>query len=123
MVTTFDVINTFDLDGNIVIKTGIQAINEALRTLLLTTRSEVLGEPGFGSKLQELDKTNITGVLVSILEDDIISAINTIDTRIQVDSVEIKRGSDASKCMITISYIYESEYAAVNIDLINKGDY
>lgn len=121
-ITTFDVRNTFDDDGNLVMKSGIPAINEGLKTLIMTTRSELLGDPTFGSKLQELDKTNLSEILKDILQDDLREIIGIFDPRITISNIVIENDHIKAKSIINIEYLYESEKAWVSIHLLNKGD-
>lgn len=121
-ITTFNVRNTFDDDGNLVMKYGVSAINESLKTLLYTTTSELLGDPGFGSKLQRLDKNNLSEVLRDILQDSIREAISVFDPRIEVMDIEILNVPNSAMCVINISYAHESDTSWITLYVSNEGD-
>ncbi len=87
---------------------GINAINQSIKNILLTRRGSVPGKPRFGSELHKLCFTNMNHLIESIAKNYIIEALTEFEDRIDVLSVKIELVEEYNKIIIDISFNYNN---------------
>jgi phage baseplate assembly protein W len=118
-VTTFNVKNTFSNDGIIKMLTGLNAVNQCLKVLILTQRNELLGDPEFGSILQEKSFNLMNTILKDILIDNLTRLIIKYDHRIAISNIDISY-IDTSTVQIDIEYSIGSNNSRLNMNILMK---
>jgi phage baseplate assembly protein W len=88
--------------------TGINAVNQSIKNILLTSRGSVPGKPRFGSDLHKLTFSPMNHLIESIAKNYIIEAITEFEDRINVEEVEIILSEVYNKIIINISFSYNS---------------
>lgn len=93
--------NTFDYDA--------QAINNAIRNILLTPLGSLPGKPSFGSRLYQIPFSQLDHITIDLLKKIIEEAIRKWETRIQIISIEIESAEAYNKIIATINYTYTDQ--------------
>lgn len=121
-VTTFNVRDTFDADGNIVMFAGNSAINQCLKVLIQSARKELFGTPQFGSKLNELSFSTMSPILEDILTDHLLEIITQYDRRVEVQHIGITFDHSTATANITIIYKYGTVESSVTIYVLTAEE-
>ncbi|MBR3090672.1 MAG: hypothetical protein IKH10_01605 [Bacteroidetes bacterium] len=119
-VTTFNVRDTFDTDGNLVMLSGNSALNQCLKVLLQSARKELFGTPQFGSKLKELAFTNMSDILMDILQDHLKEIVGEYDRRVEIEDIQIYFDQSNAVCYIDLYYSYETSISNVTIYVLTE---
>lgn len=84
---------------------GVKAINESLRSLLLTSRGELFGDPLFGCNIVRNVYDHNDKILNDILKKDIVESVaNYMSNLIRVTYDDISIVNEGNKVTITIRY-------------------
>lgn len=84
---------------------GVRSINESLRSLLLTSRGELFGDPLFGCNIVRNVYDHNDKILNDILKKDIVDSIaNYMSSLIKVTYDDISIINSGNKVEITIRY-------------------
>lgn len=121
-VTTFNVRDTFDADGNLVMLAGNSALNQCLKVLIQSARKELFGNPQFGSKLHELSFSNMSPILEDILTDHLLEIIGEYDRRVEVQHIGIDFDHNTATAYINITYKYETVESNVTIYVLTTEE-
>ena len=97
----------FDYNSPTDVVTNVNAINNAIRNILITRLGSLPGKPDFGSNVMNIvfelmDNTSTT----DILKNSIIQALLKWEPRITVSDIVIKEIPEYNKLIADISYIY-----------------
>jgi phage baseplate assembly protein W len=88
--------------------TGINAINQSIKNILLTQRGSVPGKPRFGSDLHKLCFSPLNHLIESIAKNYIIESLSEFEDRIDVLSVKIELVEEYNKIIIDIVFNYNN---------------
>ncbi len=116
-ITTFNVQHTFSNDGVINMLSGVEAINQCLKVMILTRRNELFGDPDFGSVLHEKSYNLMNTVLQDIIKDNLTTLITTYDSRIVISNIDISY-LDPAVVQIVIDYRVGSETSNLTVNVI-----
>jgi len=102
-----DKLTYFDYNSPTDVVTNIDAINNAIRNILMTRLGSLPGKPDFGSNVinvvfELMDNTSTT----DILRNSIIQALIKWEPRILINDVVIKEIPEYNKLIANISYTY-----------------
>lgn len=113
--TEFNVLNTFSDDGNLNMLEDTDAINQGLKTLLLTNQLELFGDPNFGSIFNSLTYTQLTDVVKDILSDNLYSMIKAYDNRVTIKNITFEMLE--TSIIIYIGYILNEKESTASITI------
>lgn len=91
--------------GDIVRKTGTDAINRSIRNLVLTNFYEKPFRPSIGSNALKLLFDNVTPLSANFLRDAINEVIRNYEPRVQTLNVEVKFDPDNNGYSVLIQYV------------------
>ena len=96
---------TFNLvKGATELSREITSVNESIRLILTSAKGELFGDPAFGSRLYEFFFDQMTENLDYLITLEIVTALNTQETRIKVKDSDIKITHEDRNVIIDISY-------------------
>lgn len=85
--------------------TGVESINECLNCLLLTSRGELLGDPGFGTDIMKCVYDYNNAIMNDIIRTDIVRAVSEYMPRlITVRYEDIEIINDLNEVKILVKY-------------------
>lgn len=102
-----------ELTGDVPFKIGTQSISQSLTNIALTKRGERMFLPEFGTDLLETLQENLLQLEYNILKDVIIAQIETQETRVTIDNMEIEKNIDTFD--IKIYYTTKDEFKSPGI--------
>ncbi len=91
--------------GDVVRKTGIDAINRSIRNLVLTNFYEKPFRPSIGSNALKLLFDNVTPLSANFLKDAINEVIRNYEPRVRTLNVEVKFDPDNNGYNVLIQYV------------------
>ena len=102
----------------------VEAINNAIRNILTTSKGSLEGMPEFGSRLNELVFSQIDHITVDLLKNLIKEALDKWEDRIIITDIIVSSVPEYNRLIASISYrlkddILNNSYK-VSIDL-NQG--
>lgn len=86
--------------------TDENAINNAIRNILMTPIGTLPGKPTFGSRIMELVFSQIDDLTIKLLKDIIIDALSYWELRVRVIDVTISPDDSMNRIFCTITYQY-----------------
>lgn len=99
--------------GDVVRKTGSDAIKRSVRNLILTNFYDRKFRPGIGSNAQKLLFENANPLTVSFLRDAIREVIENYEPRIQLLDVQVQFDYDNNGYNVGLAYIILNRSATV----------
>lgn len=105
--------------GDIVRKTGPDAIKRSLRNLILTNYYDRPFRSYVGSSAQKILFDNANALSAGFLKDAILETIKNFEPRVQVQELAVEFDYDANGYNVTIQYIIiaRNEPVAINLFL------
>jgi phage baseplate assembly protein W len=119
--STFNVRNLFDNDGNLVMLTNENAINQNISNLILTSMNELVGDPQYGTQLQKCYFNNMTSYLYEFILDHIQEQIYKYDKRISITNIDLTFDPAKGLCALTLNYSYNETTSVVTL-FVNIGE-
>jgi len=95
-----------DLTTMSTVSTGLDAIRQSIRNILLTRRGSVPGKPQFGCDLYNIIFQPLDHLTASVAKNYVYEALQEFETRIDVQEVQIKRDDAYNKIVIDIYFTY-----------------
>lgn len=97
--------------GDVAIKTGSNAVKQAVKSLILTDKFERPFQPGIGSKIRDILFEPADIVTEKILEDEILSVIQNFEPRAEVLNISVKsdRAGSGYDVKIIFAVVNENE--------------
>lgn len=102
-----------ELTGDVPFKTGTQCISQSLTNIALTKRGERMFLPEFGTDLLETLQENLLQLEYNILKDVIMAQLESQETRVTIDNMEIQKNVDTFD--IKIYYTTKDEFKSPGI--------
>jgi phage baseplate assembly protein W len=102
-----------DLTGDAPLKTCISSIHQSLTNIALTKKSERMFLPTFGTDLLEALQENLLQLEYNILKEVIIAQLESQETRVTINNLEIEKNSDIFN--IKIYYTTKDGYNSLGI--------
>ena len=87
--------------------TGLDAIKNSIRNILLTSRGSVPGKPRFGSDLYKIVFQPLDPLTMAIAKNYVMEALTEFEDRINVRRVELRRDDAFNKLLIDIVFTYK----------------
>jgi phage baseplate assembly protein W len=117
----FNFIN--DLDFGIEFIKNVESVNQSIKNILLTVKGEVPFNPMFGSNLNQLLFEKVSPVTEALLKDEIETALNNFEPRIEIIDVRCQGEYDLQIYNIEIEYLilFLNVSAIFKFDLQLKG--
>jgi phage baseplate assembly protein W len=106
------------LSRDVSIKTNVQAINQAMKILLLTMYYERPFHSDIGSPIRQLLFEPVTPMLQVLLKRQIEQVLQTYEPRITIHSINVYLNPDNNSIEITIYYIVLNTSALQSFDII-----
>ena len=116
MITSFSFPNLFNSGGTKLVYDN-KATNQNLKTLLLSTKQSLLGDPNYGKKLKKLIFNQNNSILRDIVIDDIYTNIQVFLPQIQVKREDIELISERNTLYVNIKAKNMLDYNFENISL------
>lgn len=91
------------------VNTDENAINNAIRNILLTPVGTLPGKPTFGSRIMEMVFTQIDDLTIKLLKSVIMEALRYWELRINVLDVQVSQEEMYNRIICTIIYQYVDE--------------
>jgi phage baseplate assembly protein W len=91
---------------------GINAINQSIKNILVTPRGSVPGNPRFGSDLFKLSFSNMNHLVESIAKNYIVEALTEFENRIDVEAIELELAEEFNKIVIDILFNYKNNISS-----------
>ena len=92
------------LHGN---ATGLNAIKNSIKNILLTPRGSLPGKPRFGSDLYKVVFQPLDPLTMAIAKNYVMEALTEFEDRINVRRVDIRRDDAFNKLLIDINFTYK----------------
>ena len=92
------------LHGNV---TGLNAIKNSIKNILLTPRGSLPGKPRFGSDLYKVVFQPLDPLTMAIAKNYVMEALTEYEDRINVRRVDIRRDDAFNKLLIDINFTYK----------------
>lgn len=98
-----------------------EATYQNLRTLLLSSKLTLFGDPYFGSNLRRLLYENNNVILQDLVIDDIFTAINTYMPQVRVLRDNIRVTSDGNRVIVNIyaQNLLDYSFDEYSVQLLN----
>lgn len=103
--------------GDVVIKTGADAIKRSVRNLILTNFYEKPFRPNIGSNATKLLFDNMNPLVANFLRDAIFEVVDNYEPRVQVLDVRIDMDMDNNGYNATIDFIIINRNQPVTINI------
>jgi phage baseplate assembly protein W len=103
--------------GDVVRKTGTDAVKRSMRNLILTNFYEKPFRHGIGSNAIKLLFDNMTPLTSSFLKDAIIEVLRNYETRVEVLDVKVGMDFDNNGYNVTIDFIVLNRNLPVSVSL------
>lgn len=103
-----------------VININENSISQSIRNILLTTPTEILFRPSFGSGLQQFLFMPATITTINKIKNSILSTLHQYEKRISIRLSDIEATFNENSLMITIQYVIR-ESAEENTLTLNIG--
>lgn len=87
--------------------TGLNAIKNSIKNILLTPRGSLPGKPRFGSDLYKVVFQPLDPLTMAIAKNYVMEALTEYEDRINVRRVEIRRDDAFNKLLIDINFTYK----------------
>lgn len=84
----------------------VDAINDAIRNILMTPKGTLPGKPTFGSRIHELIFSQIDQLTLDLFRELVIEALQYWEERIAISSVECSSDDANNTLTATITYYY-----------------
>jgi len=83
------------------------SVEQSLKSLLSTSKGELLGDPAFGCNILKYVYDNNDAILSDVIRTEIITAINNYETRVTVtkNDIVINKDIDNNLLLIKIKYV------------------
>lgn len=91
--------------GDVIVKTGADAINRSIRNLVLTNFYEKPFRPGIGSNALKLLFENATPLTANFLKDAIYEVIQNYEPRVSLRNVAVQFDLDNNGYNVLMEYI------------------
>lgn len=91
--------------GDVVLKTGADAINRSIRNLVLTNFYEKPFRPGIGSNALKLLFENATPLTANFLRDAIYEVVRNYEPRVNLLNVAVKFDLDNNGYNVVMEYV------------------
>lgn len=91
------------LDGS---ATGLNAIKNSIKNILMTPKGSVPGKPRFGSDLFKIVFQSLDPLTMAIAKNYVMEALVEFEDRIDVKRVDIRRDDAFNKLVIDIIFTY-----------------
>lgn len=95
---------------------NIQALNNAIRNILLTRRGSMPGKPTFGSDIYKVVFSQLDSVTISLVKRFVFEALLEWEPRINLDNVEVISIPEYNKMIIVIKYSFRDKETLELID-------
>lgn len=116
MISSFSFPNLFNSGGTKLVYDN-KATNQNLKTLLLSTKQSLLGDPNYGTNLKKLIFNQNNSILRDIVIDDIYTNIQVFLPQIQVKREDIELISERNTLYVNIKAKNMLDYNFENISL------
>lgn len=116
MITSFSFPDIFTSGGTKLVYDS-KATNQNLKTLLLSTKQSLLGDPNYGTNLKKLIFNQNNSILRDIVIDDIYTNIQTFLPQIDVKRNDIELVSERNTLYVNIKAKNMLDYNFENISL------
>lgn len=116
MIASFSFPNLFNSGGTKLVYDN-KATNQNLKTLLLSTKQSLLGDPNYGTNLKKLIFNQNNSILRDIVIDDIYTNIQVFLPQIQVKREDIELISERNTLYVNIKAKNMLDYNFENISL------
>lgn len=87
--------------------TGLNAIKNSIKNILLTPKGSLPGKPRFGSDLYKVVFQPLDPLTMAIAKNYVMEALTEYEGRINVRRVEIRRDDAFNKLLIDIVFTYK----------------
>lgn len=87
--------------------TGLNAIKNSIKNILLTPRGSLPGKPRFGCDLYKVVFQPLDPLTTAIAKNYVMEALTEYEGRINVRRVEIRRDDAFNKLLIDINFTYK----------------
>jgi len=106
MATTFkDISKNFDsINSDIVVASDDIAINNAISNILTISRGELVGNPEFGSNLQQYLFEPADEITFIAMEEVVRNSLLEFETRIEVQEVKFEAYSEQNVVVLSLDY-------------------
>lgn len=91
--------------GDVIRKTGADAIKRSVRNLILTNYYEKPFRPGIGSNAVKMLFENVTPLTVTFLKDAIMEVIRNYEPRVEMIDVRVSMNMDNNGYDVEMQYI------------------
>ncbi len=116
MIASFSFPNLFNSGGTKLVYDN-KATNQNLKTLLLSTKQSLLGDPNYGTNLKKLIFNQNNSILRDIVIDDIYTNIQVFLPQIDVKREDIELISERNTLYVNIKAKNMLDYNFENISL------
>lgn len=116
MIASFSFPNLFNSGGTKLVYDS-KATNQNLKTLLLSTKQSLLGDPNYGTNLKKLIFNQNNSILRDIVIDDIYTNIQVFLPQIDVKREDIELISERNTLYVNIKAKNMLDYNFENISL------
>lgn len=116
MIASFSFPNLFNSGGTKLVYDN-KATNQNLKTLLLSTKQSLLGDPNYGTNLKKLIFNQNNSILRDIVIDDIYTNIQIFLPQIDVKREDIELISERNTLYVNIKAKSMLDYNFENISL------
>lgn len=116
MIASFSFPNLFNSGGTKLVYDN-KATNQNLKTLLLSTKQSLLGDPNYGTNLKKLIFNQNNSILRDIVIDDIYTNIQVFLPQIDVKREDIELISERNTLYVNIKAKSMLDYNFENISL------
>ena len=116
MIASFSFPNLFNSGGTKLVYDN-KATNQNLKTLLLSTKQSLLGDPNYGTNLKKLIFNQNNSILRDIVIDDIYTNIQVFLPQIDVRREDIELISERNTLYVNIKAKNMLDYNFENISL------
>lgn len=103
---------------------NIKSINESLKSLFLTSKGELFGDPNYGTTIKEMIFSLKNSINILIIKQMILSTIEKYETRIltSLDNIKIYSNSNDEQYKIVITYKVKNTDKLNNVEIILENN-
>ena len=94
------------------------AVKESIKNLILTDRGERLMQPNLGGSIRAMLFENLTPGTLKLIEDRVISTIQTYEPRAQLINVAVSSDPDNGHVFVNITFYVRNVEQPIELDII-----
>lgn len=105
------------LSGDITLNKDEESVKESIKNLILTDRGERLMQPSLGGNIRAMLFENITPSILTLIEDQVSTTIETFEPRAELIDVVAQSNIDDNVVVVTVVFYISNVQQPISVDV------